>query len=306
MNEYLEEKTTEGESVVDHHKRVDGERRALIAGELGSLLDDYLAGRVPLADFKTRNDSLNKRNEYWGFKGIKGQMFFNMLVNASEDEAETDQELKAVIAVPADEETARSRLKSFQGYVRRIGDDLVEAEVHPSTPLKRDDVIERLPTSCVPPVVAILTRLAVNDPALASAAAASGTSIPRAFEKGIDAAFTVLGYDCRLLGQGHGRVPDGIAQDDDDAYAIIWDAKVRDDGYSMGTDDRAIREYVATQSRDLKRRRTLRNVYYTIVSSGFRDDFEETIRALKMETDTAEVCLLTADALIAMVARQSV
>jgi hypothetical protein len=71
--------------------------------------------------------------------------------------------------------------------------------------------------------------------------------------------------------------------------------------YSMGTDDRTIREYVTTQSRDLKRRRSLRNIYYAIVSSTFADDFDDAIRSIKMETDVNEVILIEADALVAMV-----
>ena len=51
-------------------------------------------------------------------------------------------------------------------------------------------------------------------------------------------------------GQGQGRVPDGLALAQDDNYAILWDSKIRKGGYSMGTDDRAIREYITTQSRD--------------------------------------------------------
>jgi hypothetical protein len=93
-------------------------------------------------------------------------------------------------------------------------------------------------------------------------AKSSGTSLSKAFEKSIHAAFTILGYDTKLLGQGMGRVPDGLAVEPDSSYAILWDAKVREGGYSMGTDDRAIREYVNTQSRELKRRRSLRNIYY--------------------------------------------
>lgn len=86
------------------------------------------------------------------------------------------------------------------------------------------DPLLRLPDSYVPPVVSIISSLAINDPALTEAAAASGTSIPRAFEKSIDAAFTIIGYESRLLGQGKGRCPDGISQDIDNSYAIIWDA----------------------------------------------------------------------------------
>jgi hypothetical protein len=69
----------------------------------------------------------------------------------------------------------------------------------------------------------------------------------------------------------------------------------------MGTDDRAIKEYIVTQSRELKRKRGLRNVYYVVISSDFADDFDDAIRSLKMETDVNEVLLMQADALVAMV-----
>lgn len=76
---------------------------------------------------------------------------------------------------------------------------------------------------------------------------------------------------------------------------------MRADGYSIGTDDRTIREYVTTQSRELKRRKLLRNIYYAIISSGFRDDYDDVVRMVKMETDVNEVCLIEAEALVAMV-----
>jgi hypothetical protein len=143
--------------------------------------------------------------------------------------------------------------------------------------------------------------MARNEPYLQEAARSSGTSIERAVEKSVDAAFTILGYETKLLGQGKGRVPDGLALSVDDSYAILWDAKVRGDRYSMGTDDRAIKEYIVTQSRELKKRRGLRNIYYFIISSGFADDYDDSIRSIKMETDVNEVCLVEADALVAMV-----
>ena len=123
----------------------------------------------------------------------------------------------------------------------------------------------------------------------------------RAFEKNINAAFTVLGYEAKLLGQGKGRVPDGQALALDDSYAILWDAKVRSDAYSMGTDDRTIKEYIVTQGRELKRPGRVRNIYYFIISSRFADDCDDAIRSLKMETNVNEVCLVEADALVAIV-----
>ena len=69
----------------------------------------------------------------------------------------------------------------------------------------------------------------------------------------------------------------------------------------MGTDDRTIREYITTESRDIKKRKKFRNIYYMIISSSFTDDFNATIRSIKMDTDVNEVLLLEAEALVAMV-----
>ncbi|MFH2048994.1 MAG: restriction endonuclease FokI C-terminal domain-containing protein, partial [bacterium] len=113
--------------------------------------------------------------------------------------------------------------------------------------------------------------------------------------------FTILGYDTTLLGQGMGREPDGIAKAVDDNYVIIWDAKVRSTGYSMGTDDRTIREYISNKSRELKRKGSIRNIYYMIISSNFTDDYDDSIRTLKMDTDVNEVILLEIEGLVAMV-----
>jgi hypothetical protein len=82
----------------------------------------------------------------------------------------------------------------------------------------------------------------LNDDGLRKSAEAAGTSIERAFEKGCNAALTVLGYETKLLGQGKGRVPDGQAIAAQESYALLWDAKVRADGYKMGTDDRTIQD----------------------------------------------------------------
>jgi hypothetical protein len=162
-------------------------------------------------------------------------------------------------------------------------------------------VSPRLPDSYVPPIVACLDGMARNAPEMQAAAEASGIDLARAFEKYVNTAFTILGYETLLRGQGQGRVPDGQALEADHSYAILWDAKVRSGGYSMGTDDRTIKEYVTTCSRDLSRKRGFRNIYYLIVSSDFLDDFDDAVRMIKMETDVSEVCLVEAAALIEMV-----
>lgn len=387
---------------------LDQKRRALIAERLMPALNKFFDGSMPLADFKQEIDRLNKQNEFWGFKGIKGQMFFNLIFNACLDENELVSELKSALACPTNEDMAKSRIRNFASYVRRIGDDHVTAgnskasrpkpssipfflsyfwqvqapdrwpvfftnSVQVLTDLnlyqQPDDLAEayidytrlhvelqevfakasgnpftlydvehvwwqagqekqaaqqataapnatpdaapvkvaaaialdQLPDSYVPPIVSIIPRLAFNDGSLEAAAKASGTSVPRALEKSVHAAFTILGFETQLLGQGQGRIQDGLALANDYSYAILWDSKARQNGYTMGTDDRTIREYITTQSREIKRRRHLRNLYYVLVSSGFKDEFDDLIRGLKMETEISEVVLVEAEALVVMV-----
>lgn len=117
----------DGQTPVQRYEEVDKERAALIDGTLKPLVGDYLAGRVPLEDFKAKVDGINKRHNRWGFRGIKGQMFFNQVVNVASDAAECDKEIKAAIAVPPSEDVARTRINAFAGYVRRIGGTHVKA-----------------------------------------------------------------------------------------------------------------------------------------------------------------------------------
>jgi hypothetical protein len=310
MQEYLAAKVdTAGKALTEVEAELDQIRGTVIENELSPLLAHFLSGDVPLADFKSKIDSINKRNEYWGFKGTKGQMFFNMLVNVTDDPSECAEELKAALTLPANDSIARSRIKTFVSYVHRIGeqhvlaggtkhqrpkfrsvpfflsyfwqiqdrhtwpvyytssvnimtdlnlwqpsDDVADCYVQfkhlhqelgelfthesgrpfglydvehifwmkggkpdpiqpPPLPDKKvvvEDQIRRLPESYVPPIISILPRMARNEPNLITAAKASGLSLDRAFEKNINAAFTMLGYDTKLLGQGQGRVPDGM------------------------------------------------------------------------------------------------
>jgi len=411
LREYLDApKGASGLTRAEESAKFVPERIQLIEDQLKPLVEAFLNGDMSLDDFKTKIDSLNKRYPLWGFKGIKGQMFFNMLLKVAADVDELDQELKTAIAVPASDKMASSRIRTFTSYVKRLGQEWVEAgnskygqprvfsipfflsyfwqlqdrdtwpvyytsSVQTMTDINiwqpsddlvvdylayksiHEELVELftkesgrpfdlyqvehvfwfkggnalvsmkteeldgsataiveprlapeqvaaptiLPESYIPPIIAILPRIARHEPSLEVAAKRSGTTLDRAFEKNVDAAFTVLGYETKLLGQGQGRVPDGLAKAIDEQYAIIWDAKIRADGYSMGTDDRTIREYIASQAKSLKKSALFRNMYYAIVSSSFKDDFDDTIRSLKMETYISEVILIEADALVEMV-----
>lgn len=159
--------------------------------------------------------------------------------------------------------------------------------------------LEQLPESFIPPIVSILPRLAVNDHELAAICQNNGTSVDKVFEDRLAILFKMLGYETEQLGAGHGRVPDGIAVSEDYRYGIIYDAKVRQQGYTMGTDERAIREYINVKG-DVLRRRGIRNIYFMVISGTFSGDHDDIIRGLKIDTPVNEVLLVEVKALLAM------
>lgn len=116
----------DGRSPIAVQSERDELRKAIIESELRPLVGQYLTGELALPEFKRRVDGINKQNQLWGFKGVKGQMFFNILVNTADDEKECDSELKAAVAVPENEDIAASRIKTFSSYVNRIRNHHVE------------------------------------------------------------------------------------------------------------------------------------------------------------------------------------
>lgn len=148
-------------------------------------------------------------------------------------------------------------------------------------------------------MVSILPRLAVNDPELANLCQGMGSSIEKTFENRVDVLFKMLGYETEFMGQGHGRVPDGVAICREFHYAIGYDAKVRQGAYTMGTDERAIREYIYGLTDRLKKQ-GIKQIYFMVISSSFSGDHDDVIRGLKMDTDVREIILVEASALVAL------
>lgn len=93
-----------------------------------------------------------------------------------------------------------------------------------------------------------------------------------------------------------GRTEGGI---DELRYAIIYDAKDRQNAYTLGTDERAIREYIAVQG-DRLRRQGMRNLYFMVISSAFTGEHDDAIRSLKIDTNVNEVLLVEVKSLLAM------
>jgi hypothetical protein len=107
---------------------VEGDRKRVetIENKIKPLLTGYLTRIVSLPEFKRQIDSINKQYPYWGFSGVKGQMFFNMLVKTSGESPECDTQIRSAIREPTSEEDAATLLRNFKRYVGRSGQQFVD------------------------------------------------------------------------------------------------------------------------------------------------------------------------------------
>lgn len=112
----------------------------------------------------------------------------------------------------------------------------------------------------------------------------------REFEKSVNLVFQMLGFEVSEYGQGTGRNPDGVAKENQYRYAILIDAKSRQDAYKMGTEDRKFIEYIKNFS-DPLRKQGFVNIYFLIVSSSFDAPSPKTISNIKVETQVPTTLL---------------
>jgi hypothetical protein len=153
----------------------------------------------------------------------------------------------------------------------------------------------------IPPIIADLDKLAYADPTTSQKYKGLGRSPEDEFEILLWLAFRMLGYEVKELGHSTAeRDPDGIAFARRDHYAVVFDAKIRSGGYSIGTDDRALTEYVDKYSPELERQ-GIDSLYLSIISSYFVGENDRRIVAIRKETSVKNVTLLKASLLLRMI-----
>lgn len=367
-------------------------QRLKVIPEVKKSISAYLAGKMTLEQFKPEVDGINKRNRLWGFKGMNGQMFFNMLYNSSSGASQLGKlntVLKQCIPLPKDIGEAKSKIGTLVEFSNGLADQVPDKRQAPRTgsclffisyfwqiqdheqypiyyrsmvtvladsslwnpsgeyPKDYADFfafnheaigllsakygkpvslwgiehacwiwgleeesksktaktgkaeIGGLPSGYIPPVVSVLPLLAKNDPSIITACQKTGILPEKAFEERLAVFFRMAGFKVESKGQGHGRVADGVAICQEYRYALVYDAKVRTEGYSIGTDDRAIKEYILHETEPL-RKQGIQKVYFAVISSSFNGDFDDAIRTLKIDTGVAEVLFIEASALVVL------
>jgi hypothetical protein len=377
-------------------KDFDQKRRDAIIN-IKTIISDYLSGVNDLKTFKSTLDGYNKRNNYWGFAALKGQMFFNQLWNSSSrDIKELNNIINICIQEPQNILDAKSKIDKLENYVYNISVNFADKRKAPkvsaisyflsyfwqiSNPEKypiiytsliqtleklglwkvfsrqsdtyeyfyntmgeikkyleesnkkklhhwdiehcfwRDmtnhgivspatqgqqtsNDIEKVTTRVIkdefslkdyiPPIISDLIEAGCLK---GDTKALKGVS----FEKKVAAVFKMLDFDVEILGQGKGREPDGILTFRQDNMAFLYDAKVRENGYSIGVDDRAIKEYISRYHSDLERQ-GYKKLGFLIISSKFNGNPDEIIDELTLETSLKRVALVTSEAILHLLA----
>lgn len=121
------------------------------------------------------------------------------------------------------------------------------------------------------------------------------------YEKLVAEIFKQLDFEVEILGQGKGRNPDAIIKLREENTAFLVDAKAYSNGYSLGLDDRAIKEYINFYCPKLKKEGYIR-IGFIIVSNSFKSNFDSFINEITWNTDIKRFILLTSEALLFLLA----
>ena len=153
----------------------------------------------------------------------------------------------------------------------------------------------------IPGIIADLQELAIEKPEIISKYHKVGKHPDHAFEEKLWHIFRILGFEVKEFGHKKGgRVPDGIALSRRDHYALLFDGKVRKDGYYIGTDDRAMIEYIKRFSERLERE-GMESIYFLIISGEFTGNNLNCILRIRKQTKAKNITLIKAELLLYLV-----
>jgi hypothetical protein len=125
-------------------------------------------------------------------------------------------------------------------------------------------------------------------------------SINIQFERKCGEAFQALGFEVSQLGQGKGRAPDVLAIARRVGYGVIIDAKVRREGYKLGTEDRTFHEYVVRYTLQLKNE-GIDKAYLVVIASKFRESDHPKLANYLAGSDVRGIAFLSAASVMRIV-----
>lgn len=105
---------------VADYKELD-EQRVVDQQEMLELLNSYLTGRITTERLRAIFDQKTRKDwNTFGFKGMSGAMFLNVLVKHIVDEQALTNQLHAILPVPLNPQDGRKRMRDFIQFLERL------------------------------------------------------------------------------------------------------------------------------------------------------------------------------------------
>ena len=121
--------------LVESEEQLDQQRNNAIP-YAQEVIKKFLNKNVMLEEFKIEIDGFNKKNSLWGFKGINGQMFFNMFFNTSSGAGmvdKLDDILKTSVPVPKDIAEAKHKVDLLTDFSNSLSSYVSDKRSAPRT-----------------------------------------------------------------------------------------------------------------------------------------------------------------------------
>jgi hypothetical protein len=100
------------------------ERKKINHEKIKPLITEFLDNSIGLDEFKSRIDGLNKKSKLWGYSGIAGAIFFNLVRSAEGDTKKLDENLKKNILAPQHINEAKEKIQNFSDYIKGLGEHM--------------------------------------------------------------------------------------------------------------------------------------------------------------------------------------
>lgn len=100
-----------------------------------TLLEGFLDGDLELTEFRSEMASEARSNQLWGFSGISGGMFFNMLINADElvEEASLEDLLQEILIAPNKVSESKEHIERLESWLERARTETDDVNQVPPT-----------------------------------------------------------------------------------------------------------------------------------------------------------------------------
>ncbi len=104
-------------------QELDDKRNASIA-DIRIAIHEFASGRTSIDDFVSTSQKFSSRHDYWGFRGIAGQMQLNIMFNTASANPEMNTQieniLREAVTLPASSESAVRRINHLTNFLSEL------------------------------------------------------------------------------------------------------------------------------------------------------------------------------------------